>query len=257
MKEKFGTPTERNAIASEILGARKSGEIGAFETNRSGTEYVYRLGGLKHALHYLKELNDSGLGSNLVLDIGAGTGRAIYEVSKMPMSDGFDFEVTALRNDIKLKEKFPKEQIHQTSIETLKGVKDNSVGLVIGVNSVAYSASPRLAVESIDRVLVPGGIFKGTFSVPGTSLNYNESIFKGPEDFIKYFSELGYDVSFIEENKFSTTYQRTFSNSVILAIKPGNKLAPNAKLLTNLDLDEMQQGAKYLKDGVLVYEMKP
>ena len=51
-----------------------------------------------------------------------------------------------------------------TSAESLIGFDDGSVGVVLGVFSVAYSTEPELVAASIDRVLVAGGVFKGTFA---------------------------------------------------------------------------------------------
>lgn len=255
MKEHLGTPAERNAVAKEILDARHAEKIGAFETNRSGLEYLYRQGGLQHVFKYLKKFEETGYGSNLVLDVGAGNGRAIGEIMHSPMAAGFNFEVTALYNSPELLERFSKEKIHHTPVETLRGVESNSVALVMGVNSVAYSAHPELAVKSIDRVLVPGGIFKGTFCLDGVSVDYEKSTFRDPKEFADGFTKLGYEVSIIPDNKFYNTNKRMFGNAVLLAVKPGNPHAPKAELLMNLDLDEMKNHAKYHRDGLPVFDI--
>ena len=45
----------------------------------------------------------------------------------------------------------------------MRGIPDNSVGGILGAFSIRYSRFPELAVASMDRVLIPGGLVK--FSV--------------------------------------------------------------------------------------------
>jgi len=234
--KKISQSFERVQIAEQIKKARKSErEDQKYECHRSGKEYFYRIGGLKNLFQYLKSLP-----SNKVLDVGAGTGNASYRISQMPISDGLDFEITALRNSPELMNNFPKEKTHITEVESLNGIKNESLAGVIGVNSIAYSINPKLVVERIDEVLIKGGVVKATFNKFGVSHDYGGLVFKGPEKFIEVFASLGYDSSFIE-NKFSAEDDfGVFVNSIILAIKPGNPKAPSAKELLDLDFDAIR-----------------
>ena len=44
-------------------------------------------------------------------------------------------------------------------------IPDESVGGVLSVVAIAYSANPNLVAKQIDRILVPGGIAKIIFPV--------------------------------------------------------------------------------------------
>lgn len=255
-------PAQRNAIISQISAARKSekeNKKGSYEFHRTGKECLYRSGGLEHFFEYLKTLE-----SNKVLDIGVGTGNASYSISKMPISAGLDFEVTALRNVPELVKNFPLKKIHITSVESLKGIPNGTLAGVIGVNSIGYSQYPELAIKRIDEVLAPGGALKATFAMFGKSKSNDKLDFKSPEKFIGYLIDLGYDVASTNSGFYSlsdplkkdSTQGSSKTNSIVLAIKPGNPDSPSAKDLLNLDLNAIKVNVVGEKYGSPLFDIE-
>ena len=249
--EKRWFSEERKIIADQIRNARNSErkkDKQSYGIDKSGKECLYRLGGLEHFFDYLRTLP-----SNRVLDIGVGTGRGSSAIRKMPISNGLEFEVTALRNIPELQKNFPKERIHITAVETLRGVTDKSLAGIIAVNSIGYSDHSLLAVRRLNQVLIPGGVVKATFYRDEGSEKHNGTSFKDPTSFIEAFSVLGYDVSPIK--KFSATGvggsggNAIMVNSIIVAIKPGNPNAPGAKELLEADWDNVKSQAKNILAG--------
>jgi len=108
---------------------------------------------------YLRKLDGHGL----VLDIGAGTTRGISQLEKSSLGSGLSFEAVALSYSPLIKENLGLEKTHITSAESLKGVKNESVAGVISLFGISYCTRPDLAVYSIDRVLLPGGVIKAGF----------------------------------------------------------------------------------------------
>ncbi|MBL8029939.1 MAG: class I SAM-dependent methyltransferase [Candidatus Doudnabacteria bacterium] len=245
--EKIKYYYERKKIAEQINNARKQETApeslvgNKYITSRSGREVVYRMGGLMHVFEYVKTLS-----SNRILDIGTGSGNAAKKISQMPMAQGLDFSVTALSRDPELFRNFPPDKARLTGTETLRGIKNNSVGGILAMYSVAYSAYPNLAIKRLDEVLVPGGIFKGVFANLGKSVNYSGSVAKDYEQFENVFKKLGYDVASLPVYNTASVEAggldiQLHRNSVLLAIKPGNSNAPEAIKLLDEDLEEIEK----------------
>lgn len=195
--------------------------LNTYEMERSPREYAVKLQGLKHLFTYAKTLP-----SKTVLDIGSGTTRGIYGISQQAISKGLSFEATTLSRSqthsefartghLSLARAVEKNlgwaKTHITSAEVLRGIPNASVGVVLSVFSLPYSKAPALAVQSIDRVLVDGGVFKGHF--PVNNLTHLSAISYGP--FEKEFERLGYSMS-IDINPVTR-------RAVLLAIKPGGQ----------------------------------
>lgn len=247
---------ERVKIATQIKEARKSerkNDKESYSIEKSGKECLYRLGGLKCLFEYLRTLP-----SNKILDVGVGAGHGSSVLSKMNISKGLDFEVTALRNIPELQKNFPREKIHITGVETLNGIQNESLAGVIGVNSIGYSDHPALAAKKIDQVLITGGVIKATFYSHEGSEKHHGTSFKGPTAFIGAFNALGYDVSYINDNlSFGTGKHAILSNSLVIAVKPGNEHAPRARELLNYDLDIIRSEAiMILPNGIPKFDTK-
>ncbi len=256
-REKASQYFERSQIADQISKARKQEKekekdaTETYKTHRSGKECLYRIGGLEHYFEYLKQLK-----SNRVLDIGGGSGNASSVISHMPMSADIDYHISVLRSNPELAQYFPKDKIHITGVETLRGIENQSLAGILGVNSIAYAAYPKIAVKRMDEVLVPGGAAKATFHTFGGVKRYRDSVFKGPEKFIEFFSVRGYDVAFQDHNFVAVENERDksyFANSILLAIKPGNLKAPSARDLLASDLKGIEQERTGQENGYDIF----
>jgi len=213
---------ERIAAARQLRNARaREREQFAYTVDRTGADYIQELGGVRHLFSYVKTL-----GNPKVLDIGAGTTRGVSELAQSALSEGLDFEATVLRNRLGVKENLGEEQTHITSAETLRGIPDLSVACVIAVYSTSYSDAPNLVIESIDRVLVPGGAVK---------MGGYEKIFN---QFIHLLQARGYDVD--DREKWGEF-------RVLLAIKPGGASTVTAAELIKADEESFEEQVKLLK----------
>jgi SAM-dependent methyltransferase len=128
----------------------------SYTIDRNGAEYEYDLQGLSRTFDYVRELP-----SNIVLDIGSGITQGIVDLSKRDIGKGLDFEATVLSPMLVRKAGLRGEiPLHATCVESLRGIADQSIGCVLGLFSVHHSNSTKVAMQSINRVLVPGGVLK-------------------------------------------------------------------------------------------------
>ena len=119
----------------------------------SAENYQKDFGGLRQFLNYVERLSHPH-----ILDIGAGEATAARELAA-EYSSHLTFEATGLTPPTE-PTPFP---FHITTGEDLLGVRTASVGGILSRFSLAYSTNPEMVVDAIDRVLVPGGVFKGVF----------------------------------------------------------------------------------------------
>ncbi len=210
------------------------------------------MGGLEKLFEYIKKLS-----SNKILDIGTGNGNAISEISQMPISQGFDIEVTAIRNSNELMGNIDKDRRHITNIERLRGFDGKKFSCILGCNSIGYSTNPKLAIQKLDEILIPGGVIKATFSPSNASEieSYKGISFNKPQKFIDELKRIGYDVAYIDLFFFTTEDQRLV-NSTVLAIKPGNFDSPSANLLLKTDLGLMEKKAVSNIFGINTFDIK-
>ena len=193
-----------------------------YTNDRSGSEYALQANGLQASLTHA-----STIGDGVVLDIGAGTTRGMVDLYEFSIAAQIPlwFEGTVLdrkQTEAEARKPFGPERIHETSVEYLDGIPDESVSMVLGINSIMYSVAPELAARRINEVLVPGGIIKATY-VPATA----EPIGRSPE-FTAELEKLGYDVHTAWSNFDGEGYE---GDDVVLAIKPGGDGAISAKEL--------------------------
>ena len=144
----------RKQIADQLRNARgREHNPEHYPVGRSAQSYREWLREVRHLFKYVRELS-----SNVVLDVG-GSVQAMDEFSKSRDGKGLKFEIVTLQQAPELEKQQGVQRTHLTSVESLRGIADSSIGCVFGVFTVAYSAVPELAVKSIDRVLVSGGVF--------------------------------------------------------------------------------------------------
>ncbi len=208
---------ERQALALQLTTVRRHEVRKVYETNRKPIDYDALLGGYGRSLEYVRQLD----GTNLVLDIGAGTTGAISGISKMPGGRGLDFRATALVYTPEIGEYLGRERTHITPAEILRGIDNNSVGLALAVYSITYAINPAAAINRIDEVLAPGGILKGVFRYNNKG-TITLALSTPRKPFEERLKELNYDVAFDEEG-------------IMLAKKPGGNIAINAQDLLIAD----------------------
>lgn len=219
---------ERNKVARNLRDLRSVDSF-TYETGRDGIQYVRELQGVQSLFQYVKALNSS----DRILDIGAGGTRGIRDLAKSPLGEGLSFEATVLTAPEVSEWTLEKDKIHITSAELLKGIEDESVGGALGALSVAYSEVPAFAVRGINRVLVPGGVFKGSF--PSENGVHSAGL-KRFHTFQAEFEALGYNTAFLEN----------INGDVFLAIKPGG---PNSEIdaTTLLQMDSKSTVSQTIK----------
>lgn len=160
------------------------------------------------------------------LDIGAGTTKGISELSKGPLGEGFSAIATILNKSESVESFLGSERTYVTPVEMLDGIADSLISLATGLNSVAYSKVPDRAVESIDRVLEPGGIYQGTFQDPEKA---HSAVPMNPYDEFKTeFDKRGYDTAVaINPDPKTGVY-------ILIAVKQGASISAQTLLEANL-----------------------
>lgn len=219
----------RNAVAQEIRTVRKADADYSYMTDRESWQYVEEFRGVKQLFDYVRTLK-----TPLVLDIGAGTTRGVASLSHSLYGTRLAFEATVLRHPPVTLKEGGVGHVYHTSVERLRGVQDNSVGCILGMLSIAYSADPALAIQNIDRVLAPGGVLKARFY----RIKAPPEEFKPKQAgaFIQELEKRGYDIAV-----------DNYEKGVVLAIKPGgNGDAPSASALLRADAESLMEQVRYL-----------
>ena len=229
---------ERNAAAKKITELRKlerDTETPLYTNTRGGAWYIEDFKGVQHLFDYVRTLP-----SRIVVDVGAGVLNGVSDLANSRFGKSLTFEATILARPKNMKNPPDKVRIHRTSVETLRGIKDASVGCIIGDSSIAYS-EPSLAVQSIDRVLVPGGVLKATFAKKGSKSKAVEMGMKESGVFAEKLRALHYVVK--EEPEL-------YGRSIILAIKPGGDGAITAEELFRKDASSELTQIDMMKEDV-------
>lgn len=224
---------QRDLLAQQITQSRKEYEnIAApkYIVDRGLPSYIFESAGLQHLFDYVRDNQDS-LHSNLILDVGAGTTRAISEMEGTIFGKDLRTEAVVLKNHPDIKKNLGKDRTHVTSVERLRNIDDETVGSVISIFGIAYSVLPALVVSSIDRVLVPSGVVKAVFNETEEQSASEELLLKTPHVFETEFKKKGYDV-ITRKHPNSPTH-------ILLAIKPPILLT--AKNLLTADLKDWEE----------------
>ena len=187
-----------------------------------------------------------------VLDLGCGTGRDVYIVSKLIGEKGKAIGVDMTTEQLDVARKYQEEQakrfgfsksnviFKQGYIEDLKsiGIEDNSVDVVISNCVINLSPAKKQVFKEIYRILKPGGelYFSDVFAdrrIPDELVNdpvlYGECITGAlyVEDFRRMMAEVGFaDVRYTEIRDISITEEEfnkvgliDFSSRTVRAFK--------------------------------------
>ncbi len=211
-------PDVRLRLARDIKKARKSERefaIGgdskyAYKRDRSLMTYRSFLVGLGATLRYVGTLS-----SQCVVDLGAGTGRAMAELEQSDLGSGLEFVGTGLLWD--------KSQILKnyriTPAEIMRDFSPSSVGAILSVfGPIHYSDHLQLVLGRIDDMLVSGGAFKCALmiksSLTPTRDVYHQHVLKTLETF---FVPKGYGLAIKE--KTVDEGESIFTYRAVLAVK--------------------------------------
>ncbi|HYV33936.1 MAG TPA: hypothetical protein VE973_03765 [Candidatus Limnocylindria bacterium] len=249
MRDQFSPEIERlrKQAAEGIREGRKTDRQPGFEITRSRgiALYVKTLGGLKHFLDYARSLPDSEKAK--VLDIGAGTTKALSELASIEdWSENLDLSGTSLTSSPKVDSYLGRENLTLTSVENLRGIKDGELAGVISVHGAGWTKAPRLAAESIDRVLMPSGILKCAFAFdPKDKTDPRERYQK---TFINFFKHFKYDtyVNIRNVPNVLNIPGMKIKDTIFLAIKPPIKKGFSASSLAKADFEDMRQQLDFL-----------
>lgn len=209
-----------------------------YEISRGAEKYIQLLFGLEKFFGYIKKLPPA---YHKILDIGAGETFASSQLQKSNLCSNLELEATVLFPNSKIKKNLGQNKTHITPVETLNRIPDESFGGIISVYAAGYSSNPAVAVDSINRVLAPGGAFKGVFP-KFENERHGKTTLRTFGNFLERFKELGYDTA--EFDGGYEDYDYYFNNSmVILAIKPTalekNTLVSAAELIKQ-DADSLE-----------------
>lgn len=219
----------RDRAAAQITSAIQQERKKEMKTNRSGSDYIRSLLGVRHLLEYVK-----GSGNHFVLDCGAGNTKGIGQISRSTMGGGLQFHATILRHlDKEVESHLGRRFTFRSPIETLRVLEGREYGAMIALNSLAYSETPELAIQSLDSHLTQGGVLKATFVKPH---NWHRlSGWNTHEGFSRQLSLLDYDLAIA-----SNTADKEVD--VLVAIKPGGTIG--AKELLESDMSDWKQQLK-------------
>ncbi len=241
--EKRRHVTERRTLAGQLLNARyfQGHKIMEIATDRGmyqdmsdgGLEgYVDAFHGLTYFLDAVRKLGNTPT----VLDIGAGTTRAVTQIAKSSLGVGLDFIATSVAYDkmIETDKGIGRDRFRVTSAEKLKGIEDNSIAAIISLAGFAYSDLPEKTIKRLDEVLVAGGLIKATFDNRERGEEYG---MHRHHKFTKALREKGYDVAI---------RQVPSGMDVLVAVKPGRSDSFKAMDLLTRDWEDYKRSSQQL-----------
>lgn len=244
---RFGSKETRSIVGEKVRKLRNGerngilidGETGErkiiYLENRDAYFYFECLKGYRYFLDYVRQLPKP-----VVLDIGAGTTKAIAEIAKSRIGKGLQFLATTLRRNPEIALNLGFKHTRITTIEVLRGVPSGSVGGIFSVFSLPYVVDPKLALESIDRVLCSGGVIKMHFPVREVQTQHAKKVgnnYHSYQIFLEELKKMGYDLAWDAD--------KTLLSCVIVAVKPGNSSVANAEKLLSEDMSDYYKTVGY------------
>lgn len=237
--EKRKIPSQRRNLSNQLRSARhlQRHKFVVIDRPMSGDEevdnrvdnpggYIDTFLGLTHFFNAARIASQNPV----VLDIGAGTTRAITQISKSPLGEGISFVATSVAFDkrVNSEDGIGAENFRVTSAEKLRGIENNSIAAVLAMASLAYSDFPSQSIKRINEVLVDGGLIKATFNNRNNNKKFNMHTH---DAFSNALLKLGYDVA---------VKKIPSGMDILVAVKPGKSTSIKARELLNSDLKEYQ-----------------
>lgn len=177
----------QDTVAQQHERVKAVEERRGFPLIRDLGAYMHELDGLKGFLDYVR----SNVGSNTIVDIGAGDGVAINQLATDRAGKGLNFMATGLIKPEGYDRRY-KVPYSEIPAETMDGIADNSLGGILACYSITYSTSPRLVTNALYRKLVSGGAIKASFIPAHWDSGFPTS---SSEDFYPHFTQNGFDVA--------------------------------------------------------------
>lgn len=230
------------AIRSQREIDKRRGENFTYDLmrNQGVMEYVVQLHGLKHFLNYTRSLSEKPK----VLDVGGGVTRASSDLSHIEeWTEGLDLKATSLHMDKDVPKFLGKENVTLTSVEQLRGIKDGELAGLLSVHSIGFTKAPKLAAESINRALMPGGVVKAVFGFDMLDTKSQLGIFQ--RELMHCFKDLKFDTNIAYSEAPSQPGQRVVMFN-LTAIKPPVKEGYSAAELFKADSEDMENQADFL-----------
>lgn len=199
----------RGDVAKQLMTARRYDRSREYMDYRDLASYVDELQGLQHLLSYVSK-NRTALGSNLVLDVGAGKAIGASQLKRSPWSKDLIIWATILSASVEARKNFG-DGLHVTAVEALRGINSSSVAVVLSVYGLSYSRSPEKSVETLNRVVVPSGVVKATFYLRDRD-DSDKMHARTSSRFVKEFEKIGWHIQVDRLEK------RGFE--ILVAVKP-------------------------------------
>ena len=217
------SPEFRVALAEYLRKARRvEREVISFspdwreKRDRSAAMYYGHLQGLDATLWYAQEFS----GRKKVVDLGAGTSRAIAEIAAQNADAGFEFLATGLINEPEAAQNLGRERYRVTPAELMRGFEPSSVGCFLSVyGPFEHSWYLDLVFRKIDELLVPGGIIKLCVirNVPGATPEMNQVHQITCDNIEACFMAKQYGFA----SRDLTIAKKIATSRIFLAVKPG------------------------------------
>jgi SAM-dependent methyltransferase len=208
-----------------------------YTLSRGAESYIRELQGVDYFFDYVSTVQ-RGIAD--MLEIGIGKGIAAREFMEEGIMRNIRLSATGL---IDYPRELGRSGLHRfalTDAEDLGMLPEQMFAGVIGVYSIAYSEHPEIAMQEVDRVLMPGGAVKFKFPPHTTHVGRGTSVvFKNHEMFSRQAMDLGYSVAL----------DGAAAPTVLLAIKPGMRQGMTASRLLELDRQNMQTQLEVLQFG--------
>ncbi len=232
------------AIRSQREVDRRRGENFTYDLmrNQGVMEYLVQLRGLKHFLNYARLLSENPK----ILDVGAGVTRAFADLSKIKeWTEGLDLKATSLHMDKDVNKFLGKENVTLTSVEQMRRIKDGELAGIISVHGIGFTKAPKLAAESVNRVLMPGGAIKAVFGFDFVTQKDTLGLFQ--RELTHCFRDLKFDTNVSTSEAPSQPGQRLIMLN-LTAIKPPTQEGYSAAELFKADSNDMENQADFLMD---------
>ena len=208
--------------------------------DRSGAEYTDSLQGLESTLKHV-----AGLPIKTVIDLGAGSSRAIAQIARSKYGNGLAFKGTGILFDPAIEKHIGWDNYRLTPAETMKGFKKASVGGFISVfGPLTYSNHSGLVMSRAHELLVPHGIIKGCMSLYAAAAlpdktKIDEESSERTKQLELFLKQNGYGFVFRNRDYTSEDHGKG-TDRIFLAIKPSRRdedLNPLAQMIMDEDLE--------------------
>lgn len=210
--------------------------------DRTGETYIDHLSGLQGTLNYVTKLPTA-----IVVDLGAGSSRAVAQISRSKYGEGLTFLATGIVNDPEIDKHIGRSSYRITPAETMVGFDSSSIGGFISVyGPFEHSAYLDQVLERTDELLVPDGIIKLCImkKMPGHDEQMNRIMVQRYKKIEDFFKNRGYGLAINDWD----IVDKIGTNRTFLGIKPGqgekdlDSLARGIMEKDLMNLDTMKSG---------------